>query len=46
MDEARERELADALAHLMDGEVHGQARGDAATLSQFPELSGALDALA
>src|ERR1019366_2171150 len=46
MDEARERQLADALAHLMDGEVDGQARGDAATRSQFPELAGELDALA
>src|ERR1035441_3111480 len=42
MDEARERQLADALAHMMDGE----ARGDAATLSQFPELAGGPDALA
>jgi serine/threonine protein kinase len=46
MDEARERQLAEALAHLMDGEVGGQARGDAATRSQFPELAGELDALA
>ena len=42
MDEAREQQLAEALAHLMDGE----ARGDASTLSRFPELAGELDALA
>jgi len=39
MDEARERELAEALADLMDG----QARADAATRSRFPELAGELD---
>jgi hypothetical protein len=42
MDEARERQLAEALARLMDG----QARGDASTLTRFPELAEELDALA
>jgi hypothetical protein len=74
MDEARERQLAEALAHLMDGEhiakplparraprpgsdpspggvpsgpgAGSSKYGDAATLSQFPELAGELDALA
>src|ERR1035441_759842 len=46
MDEAREQQLAEALAHLMDGEADGQARVDAATRSQFPELAGEVDALA
>jgi hypothetical protein len=42
MDDARELQLAEALAHLMDTQV----RGDATALSQFPELAGELDALA
>jgi predicted Ser/Thr protein kinase len=42
MDSARERQLAEALADLMDG----KARRDAATLTRFPELAGELDALA
>src|ERR1017187_1765009 len=39
MDEARERQLAEALAHLMDGD----RKGDAETRSRFPELAGELD---
>jgi serine/threonine-protein kinase len=42
MDEARERQLAQALADLLDG----KARADASTLTRFPELAGELDALA
>ncbi len=42
MDNARERQLAEALADLLDG----KARRDHATLTQFPELAGELDALA
>ena len=42
MDETRERQLAEALARLIDGE----APRDHSTLAQFPELAGELDALA
>jgi serine/threonine protein kinase len=41
MDDARELELARALADLLDD----KARRDASTLTRFPELAGELDAL-
>ena len=42
MDEAREWELAQALANLMDG----NRRHDASTITLFPDLADELDALA
>ena len=42
MDEAREQELAQALADLMDGKL----RHDASTITLFPDLADELDALA
>jgi hypothetical protein len=42
MDEARERELAQALANLIDGNL----RQDLSTLTLFPDLAAELDALA
>jgi len=41
MDEARERQLAEALADHMDG----KARGADATITLFPELAGELASL-